>query len=225
MMNRTLRYLFMALSTLGLCVMIYAQTPGRVKVELQLPKPRFIGTPKNLKTPNLEPARTGPPPTSIMVPAGTKNIALNKPVTASDNEPVIGEIDQITDGDKEGVEGSYVEFGPGTQWVQIDLQKPSTIYDIVVWHFHNEARVYRDVVIQVSDDKDFTTGVKTIFNNDHDNSSGLGVGKDLEYIETFYGRIFDAKAVKGRYVRLYSKGNTANEMNHMTEVEVYGKVG
>jgi len=225
MMNRTLRYLFMALSALGLCVMIYAQTPVKAKVELVLPKPRFIGTPKNLKTPNLEPARTGPPPTFIMVPAGTKNIALNKPVTASDTEPVIGEIDQVTDGDKEGVEGSYVEFGPGTQWVQIDLQKPSTIYSLVVWHFHNEARVYRDVVIQVSDDKDFTTGVKTVFNNDHDNSSGLGVGKEKEYIEEYFGKIFDAKGVKGRYLRLYSKGNTANEMNHMTEVEVYGKVG
>lgn len=223
MMNRTLRYLWFSLATVALSVLVYAQT-GQVKLELELPKPRFIGTPKNLKTPNLEPPRVGPRP-AFMVPAGTKNLALNKPVTASDNEPVIGEAEQVTDGDKEGVEGSYVEFGPGTQWVQIDLEKPSTIYAVVVWHFHNEARVYRDVIIQISDDPDFTTGVKTIFNNDHDNSSGLGVGKDLEYIETFEGRIFDAKGTKGRYVRLYSNGNTANEMNHMTEVEVYGKVG
>jgi hypothetical protein len=33
------------------------------------------------------------------------------------------------------------------------------------------------------------------------------------------------KGTKGRYVRLYSNGSTANEMNHYIEVEVYGKAG
>ncbi len=199
-----------------------AQKPGTVELKLELPKPRFQGTPKDLRTPNLEPTRVGPRP-AFYVPAGSKNVALNKPATASDTEPVIGEIDQVNDGDKEGMEGSYVEFGPGVQWVQIDLQKDYNIYAIVVWHFHSQARVYRDVVVQVADDPDFTSNVKTVFNNDHDNSAGLGVGKDYEYIETYEGRIIDAKGVKGRYVRLYSNGNTSNEMNHMTEVEVYGK--
>ena len=32
----------------------------------------------------------------------------------------------------------------------------------------------------------------------------------------------DAKGAKGRYVRLYSSGNTSNDMNHYVEVEVYG---
>jgi len=199
----------------------WAQAPGKVELKINAPKPRFIGTPKSLKTPNLEPA--GTVQKAFFVPTGVTNIAKDKPVTASDNEPVIGEAAQVTDGDKEGVEGSYVEFGPGTQWVQIDLQKPSAIFAVVVWHFHNEARVYKDVVIQVANDRDFTKGVQTIYNNDHDNSSGLGIGKDFEYIETNKGRIIDGKGVKGRYIRLYSKGNTANEMNHMTEIEVYGK--
>jgi phage repressor protein C with HTH and peptisase S24 domain len=92
-----------------------------------------------------------------------------------------------------------------------------------VWHFHSEPRVYRDVVIQVADDADFITNVKTVFNNDHDNSAGLGIGKDLEYIETYDGRPIAVKGVKGRYVRLYSNGNTSNQMNHYTEVEVFGK--
>jgi hypothetical protein len=30
-------------------------------------------------------------------------------------------------------------------------------------------------------------------------------------------------AVAGRYVRLYSNGNTANTANHYIEVEVWGK--
>jgi hypothetical protein len=31
------------------------------------------------------------------------------------------------------------------------------------------------------------------------------------------------KGVQGRYVRLYSRGNTANDLNHYVEVEIYGK--
>jgi len=42
--------------------------------------------------------------------------------------------------------------------------------------------------------------VTTVFNNDHDNTSGLGAGKDKEYIETFDGKLFDPKGVKARYV-------------------------
>ena len=34
--------------------------------------------------------------------------------------------------------------------------------------------------------------------------------------------LIDPKGIKGRYVRLYSNGNTANDLNHYVEVEVYG---
>jgi hypothetical protein len=54
-------------------------------------------------------------------------------------------------------------------------------------------------------------------------SAGLGLGKDLEYIENYLGKLIDAKGVRGRYVRLYSRGNTSNDLNHYIEVEVYGK--
>ena len=43
------------------------------------------------------------------------------------------------------------------------------------------------------------------------------------YFENFEGRLLDAKGAKGRYVRLYSKGNSSDDQNHYTEVEVYGK--
>ena len=59
----------------------------------------------------------------FLVPAGTVNLAKGKKVTASDNDPVVGTLDLITDGDKDGDEGSWVELGPGKQWVQIDLRK------------------------------------------------------------------------------------------------------
>jgi hypothetical protein len=78
------------------------------------------------------------------------------------------------------------------------------------------------VIVQVSDDKDFLKGVQTIFNNDHDNTSGLGAGKDKEYIEVAEGRLIDPKGVKARYLRFYSNGNTTNDLNHYVEIEVYG---
>ncbi len=92
----------------------------------------------------------------------------------------------------------------------------------MVWHYHSQPRVYRDVIVQVSDDKDFLRGVTTVFNNDHDNSAGLGIGTDKEYIETSEGRLIDPKGARGRYVRLYSNGNTSNDLNHYVEVEIYG---
>jgi len=191
-------------------------------LKLQLPRPMFIGTPVNLRSPILEkPAKERRP--DPLAPAGTRNVALGKPVTASDPHPTLGEIKQVTDGDKEGIEGSYVEIGPGKQYFQIDLQDVYRIYFVVVWHYHNQARVYHDVIVQLADDAGFKANVRTVFNNDQDNSSGLGVGTDPEYIETHEGRLIDAKGAAARYVRLYGNGNTDNDLNHCTEVEVYGK--
>jgi hypothetical protein len=191
------------------------------ELKLKLPKPMFIGTPTNIKSPNLE-AVTGKSRGPFMVPAGTKLLSAKRPVTASDSAPVIGELDMINDGEKEGGDGYFIELGPGKQWVQIDLGAPYALHAILVWHYHSQARVYRDVVVQVADSKDFLKGVQTVFNNDHDNSSGLGVGKDREYIEVAEGRLFDPKGIKGRYVRMYSNGNTTNDLNHYVEIEVYG---
>ncbi len=199
-----------------------ALAEAQVALKTDLPKPLFVGTPVPIKLANLEPARTGKRP-DFMVPAGTVNLAKGKKVTASDSDPVIGTLDLITDGDKEGDEGSWVELGPGKQWVQMDLEKEANIYAVMVWHFHSQARVYFDVVVQVSDDPKFEKGVTTIFNADAANELGLGAGKDLAYIETYQGKLIDTKGVKGRYLRLYSKGNTTNKLNHYIEVEVFGK--
>ncbi len=198
-----------------------AQDQDKVELKLQLPKPMFIGTPRNIRTPNLEPV-TGRPRGPVFVPKGTVLLSLHKPVTSSDMQPVIGELSFVTDGEKSGEDGYFVELGPAKQWVQIDLKGTYTLSAILVWHYHSQARVYRDVVVQVAEDKDFVSGVQPLFNNDHDNSSGLGAGKDKEYIETNEGRFIDPKGAKGRYIRLYSSGNTSNDMNHYVEVEVYG---
>lgn len=198
--------------------------PLRVK----LPRPLFQGTPKDIKpAPTLEKYTEKPRP-PFYAPQGTTNLALHRRITSSDPAPIIGELSLVTDGDKEGYDGSFVELGPGTQWVQIDLGRPADLYAILVWHYHAEGRVYHDVVVRVADDADFIEHVSTIYNNDFDNSSGLGLGKRLEYIDDYRGKLIDAKNKKGRpvrarYVRLYSKGNTSNDMNHYVEVAIYGK--
>ena len=195
---------------------------GQLKIEL--PKPQFTGTPKDIRSPNLEPARNGKPRQPIVVPDGCDQVlSRDCKVTSSDSEPIIGELSYITDGDKEHDAATYVELGPGVQWVQIDLGAEKEIYAACVWHYHGEARVYRDVICQISNDPDFIDGVTTVFNNDHDNSAKIAAGKDKEYIETNEGRPFACKGTKGRYVRFYSRGNTSNEMNHYTEIEVFGK--
>ena len=86
----------------------------------------------------------------------------------------------INDGERSGEEGYFVELAPGKQQVTIDLGAPHEMYAILFWHFHKTPRVYFDVIVQVADDAAFTKNVRTIFNNDHDNTSGMGAGKDHE---------------------------------------------
>ena len=201
---------------------VQTATAELVPLDIKLPKPMFVGTPQNIQVPNLEKPRSGPRP-PFLVPPGVKNVALGKPVSSTDEAPIIGEIAYITDGEKEAADGCYVELAPLTQSVTIDLQAEYEIYAILVWHYHKQARVFFDVVVQVADDPDFITNVKTLFNNDNDNSSGLGIGKDLNYIETSEGKLIDAKGVQARYVRLYSRGNNSDDTNYYIEVEVFGK--
>jgi hypothetical protein len=129
----------------------------------------------------------------------------------------------ITDGEKSGADGSYVELNSGPQYITIDLKKRSTIYAVLVWHYHKQPRVYKSVIVQIADDADFIENVRTVFNNDFDNSAGIGIGTNKNYIETAEGKLIDAKGAEGRYVRLYSNGNNVNGSNHYVEVEVFGK--
>ena len=164
-----------------------------------------------------------PASTAVPGPAWNYKRRAGKPVSASDRDPLYGSPDMITDGDKEADDGSLIELGPKPQYVTIDLRERCEIYAIIAWHYHELPRVYFDVVVQISDDKNFRTGVQTVFNNDRDNSLGLGAGTDLHYTETNEGKLIDCKGVQGRYVRLYSNGNTSDDLNHYIEVEVYGR--
>jgi len=187
---------------------------------IEFPPELIEGTPKAMNVPNLVYPPEQPP--VFYVPQGTALLSKGKNVTSSDDNPIIGSLDLITDGDKQAGEGYFVELVEGLQWVQIDLEKAAAIHAIWLWHYHSQRRAYHDVIVQISDDPAFKTGVTTVYNNDYDNSAKFGVGSDNPYVETRFGLLVDGKGTKGRYVRLYSNGNTSNEMNHYIEVEVYG---
>ena len=191
-----------------------------VVLTTDIPPLLLEGTPKPIRVPGLAPVAARPP--ELMVPEGTILLSRGKPVSSSDDQPIIGNLNLITDGDKTGGEASFVELLDGLQWVQIDLGASASIAGVWLWHFHSQRRAYNDVIIQVSDDTEFRKNVSTIYNNDYDNSSGLGIGRDSPYTETQFGMLADGENSKGRYVRLWSSGNTSNEMNHYIEVEVFG---
>ena len=65
----------------------------------------------------------------------------------------------------------------------------------------------------------------TLFNNDRDNSSGLGLGSGYAYVESYVGKWIDARGVRAHYVRVQTNGSTAGPENCFTEIEVWGTHG
>ena len=194
-----------------------------VNLLLTLPTPAFKGTPKDLPLgPNIE-LFSDKPRLPMTVPSGLKNLAPVSKITCSDKNATADTLARITDGDKEASDQSIIFLRKGSQWVQLDLGSPSEFFAIVIWHAHNMAKIYHDVIVQVADDPDFIESVRTIFNNDRDNTSGLGVGRNREYIETYEGKLIRASGTKARYIRFYSKGSTESALNEYTEIEVYGR--
>lgn len=207
--------------------LLWAATMGQAAdnlapLEIKLPIPAFMGTPTDIPmNEHIEKPSDKPRP-PFMAPAGTKVLSLNKPVTTSDKNPINGTPDLVTDGNAEAGDANVLELHRKLQWVQIDLEKAAKLVAVLVWHAHDTPQICKDVIVQVADDADFTTNVRTLFNNDYDNSAGLGVGKDKEYFENYEGRLIDAKGEKARYVRLYSQGSTYTALNRYTEVQVFG---
>jgi len=186
--------------------------------------------PMDLRSPNLEAPHVEKAPT-LLVPVGANHLlSRNSVVTSSTPEPDFGELAYITDGKKDASTddtANMVRLGNGLQWVQLDLGVTQKVYGVCIWRHHHLPQIYRDVVVQLSNDRLFTNGVTTVFNNDHDNSSGLGTGTDKEYIERNMGRCIPVNGIPARYVRVYSNGRylergIMDPSNYCTEIEVYG---
>jgi hypothetical protein len=194
-----------------------------VPLIIKLPAPAFVGTPSDAPLDTTVEKPTGLPRPPLMVPPGVSNVALHKTVTTSDTNQLAENLVKITDGNKEAGEESVVLLHKGPQWVQVDLGSPYEIYAIVVWHGHDEPKVYHAVVAQVADDAPFTQNVRTLFSNDQKNLDKLGAGTSREYFETNEGKLIEGKGTVARFVRLYSDGSTVSRLNEYTEIEVYGR--
>jgi hypothetical protein len=197
------------------------QIPEQAELKFELPEPFFGGTPLDWWSPNFEGIdfKERPP---FLAPIGTRIVSRDKPVTSS-AIPLQGKLERATDGNKNYENENVIKLPAGLQWVQVDLKEEFQLYAVLLWHFHEGKRVYFDVIGQVSNDPEFKEGVTLIYNNDYDNSSGLGTGKDKEYVDMSKGRLFDLKGLRGRYIRFYSQGNFFDDFNHVIEIEAWGK--
>jgi len=202
-----------------------AQSSGATEsLPLKLPSPTLKGTPTELPGGATIEPNTDKAPAALRVLKGVKNVALGKPVTSS-VKPFTGELNQLTDGKKEAYDYDTIEMKKGAQWVQVDLGASLPIQAIAMWHDHRYIQVMHGVIVQVSDDPEFKVGVTTLYNNDMQNAAGLGAGTDREYFERHWGRSVDAKGVKARYVRGYTKGSNLSALNCWQELEVYAIPG
>ena len=189
----------------------------------------LLAHPLDIRSPNLESSRGAKPRPPVLAPMGCDRLLSSGcRVSSSDTNLSSEALAVITDGNKECADSSAVKLALGGQWVQLDLGIEQKIYAIHIWRYLSQPRVFRDVIVQLSRDVGFQEKVDTVFNNDHDNTSGLGTGTDKEYIETFFGRSFPVNGIKARYVRIYSNGSVMDQgktdkANYYTEIEVYGE--
>ncbi len=135
-----------------------------------------------------------------------------------------GSLSMLTDGNKDSL--AYATIGwSSAQWVRLDLGKQFAINQVKLWHYYLDGRTYHDVVVQLSNDINFNSGVTTVFNNDTDNTLGFGAGSNQEYAESSAGKSIVFSPVAARYVRFWANTNSLNAGNHYVEVEVYGSSG
>jgi hypothetical protein len=215
------RFLLVAAAVGLLASGVLAQKKDLIPLPATLPLPSLAGTPAEVPAGSNAVLPDGNPRPVPLVPKGTTNLALRKKVSV-ENPPFSGTPELVTDGKKEA-DDKVLELKSKRQWLQVDLGAPSKLFYLLFWHFHAEPVIFRDVIVQVSNDPNFKNGVTTLFNNDVDNSSKLGIGRDREYFETAEGKLVDSKGITARYVRFYSNGSTYRDpLNRYTEVEAYG---
>jgi len=97
----------------------------------------------------------------------------------------------------------------GLHYVKIDLGAAYPVNKINVWHYANDGRTYHSTKTQVS--ANGTTWV-TVYD-----SAVSG-----EYAETPQGKTITFTTQNVQYIRDYVNGNTVNNSDHWTEIEVWG---
>jgi RHS repeat-associated protein/uncharacterized repeat protein (TIGR01451 family) len=184
-------------------VRLYSRSLTSIEIGL------LYGDTAQTPTPTLTPTAT-----TATTPTRT-NIALYKHVTGSST---LYRQEYANDGLADAANST--DAGTGIQYLQVDLGEAYYVNQVKLWHYFDDGRTYRDVIVMLCPDS--ACASKTIvFNNDGNNSAGFGTGTDAEYAETSNGKSITFSAVSARYVRLYSNGSNADTGNHYVEVKVW----
>jgi len=199
--------------------------PGETQwtvIKPDFPRPMFVGSPAPLPElpPNMIEGNYSQE-REVRIPRRVSLLSRGVPVTGSDPAP-LGEFSWITDGDKQGDDGYFVDLLPGQQWIQLDLGEPRELWLLWIWMYHKTGVIYKDVIIELATREDFRDA-RIVFNNDHDDTSGMGAGRDTSWIETNLGRPIRLQGQRARFIRLYSNGRSVDDTNHWIEVEAYGR--
>lgn len=155
---------------------------------------------------------------------GAHHVVIENNDISDWGSPVVDAV-KATDGNKASNNYTQIPMN-GSQWVQVDLGASYDLTKVSMWHFWGDGRTYHDVIVQVSNDATFATGVTAVYNNDTDNSSGQGVGTDTEYAETSAGKTVTFAPVNAKYVRFRTNRYTLTNGSdgtwaHFCEVEAY----
>lgn len=175
--------------------------------------------------------------TTLKTAAGV-NVALNKTVTASTTDLFGGSLSLVTDGQSASASGyAGIRTTNGPQYYQVDLGAAYALNRLrIVNDWGSSASVYRtnkDIIVLLSNDPAFSTGVTVVYNNDANNSVGLGAGSDPEFQEPpgGVGTWFDlGTPVNARYARVWGNGhvradNSVHAVNTPIEFEAYADPG
>src|SRR5579872_4589325 len=140
-------FTFLLISVLGGSLLVRsAAADDKVPLTIKLPAPAFKGTPKDIQLSSYVEPLSDKPRAPMMVPGGLKNIAPSAKITCSDKNATADALAKIVDGDKEASEQSIIYLRKGTQWIQMDFGSPQEIFAVCIWHAHNSAKVYHDVI-------------------------------------------------------------------------------
>jgi len=202
---------------------------GMKIIRPRFPNPIFLSGPWGCTLPNIE-YPPSPPIKEFSALLETEIISIAKPVTSS-SPPIHGELAWINDDEAfPGDAGeNEVWFNQLPCWVQIDLGSERIIDHVWFWHGQGTLsrrqtpELFEEVILQVSNDKDFQHEVTTLFNSDDDGSSGQGKGTDPTYMETNHGRCIAASGSKARYVRLWGGKAYSGGPCRFTEIIVWGR--
>lgn len=179
-------------------------------------------------------------------PFVSENAALNKTVTAYDKDgnDISGyvtdhnggvSLECVVDGTK-GLFNSIYFQNEGTAvlgFVQVDMGESYWInrVDLTLWNDW----VFRAIVVQISDDPTFQTGVHTVICTDFGNWLGAGLNEVVGTLDPNYtlhtqtewnghsgdGWVFNFEPVKGRYIRTANQAGSAPYTMVLTELQAW----